>query len=74
MDLDNLSKDFPSVSSITDLKRSVNVLQSGYKHMIYGSMLPLLQVFRILLYDGPPGLEPVDHRLEPLVRSDVLVL
>ena len=42
--------------------------------MLYGSMLPLLQVFRILLYDGPPGLEPVDHRLEPLVRSDVLVL
>ena len=37
-------------------------------------MLPLLQVFRILLYDCPPGLEPVDHRLEPLVRSDVLVL
>ena len=27
MDLDNLSKDFPSVSSITDLKRSVKVLQ-----------------------------------------------
>ena len=37
-------------------------------------MLPLLQVFRILLNDCPPGLEPVDHRLEPLVRSDVLVL
>ena len=42
--------------------------------MTCGSMLPLLQVFRILLYDCPPGLEPVDHRLEPLVRSDVLVL
>ena len=36
--------------------------------------LPLLQVFSILLYDSPPGLEPVDHRLEAIVGSDVLVL